>query len=380
MKIYTNQNVYEAALDRVRFVFDEFPNVIADISGGKDSTVIFNLALQIAREKNRLPLRVMFIDQEAEWKAAIDHVRHIMENPDVKPMWFQMPIKIFNATSTIEPWLYCWEEGKEWIREKESNSFTVNKYGTDRFKELFDKIALVEFPDMPTAQLGGVRCEESPTRFLGLTTEATYKWVTWGKIINKRRGHYTFYPIYDWSYTDVWHAIFSNEWEYCRLYDYYYQYGVPFGKMRVSNVHHETAVQNLFRLQEVEPETWEKITARISGINTAGKLGKDDYFLNGKLPFMFRDWKEYRDYLLENLIEDTDIKTRFRAKFDEHDVVYAHMGDINKLYREHINTILCNDYHFTKLTNFESRPASFVYRKAQKGIPIYRDGSNEAYL
>lgn len=73
-RVYRDQNVYEAALDRMRWLFDEFEDVVVTISGGKDSTVIFNLALMVAREKNRLPLRVFFLDQEAEWNVVIEHV------------------------------------------------------------------------------------------------------------------------------------------------------------------------------------------------------------------------------------------------------------------------------------------------------------------
>ena len=119
MKIYSNKTVLEAALERIRFLFDEFPNIIVGVSGGKDSTVVYNLALQVAREKNRLPLKCLFVDQEAEWEATIDTITEIMENPDVEPKWYQMPIKLFNATSTTDHWLMCWDKKEEhrWMRE-----------------------------------------------------------------------------------------------------------------------------------------------------------------------------------------------------------------------------------------------------------------------
>jgi len=78
MKIYHNKTVFDAALDRIRYLFDEFPNVIANFSGGKDSTVIFNLVLKVAKEKKRLPLTVQFLDQEAEWENNISYIRKIM--------------------------------------------------------------------------------------------------------------------------------------------------------------------------------------------------------------------------------------------------------------------------------------------------------------
>src|SRR5690554_6917043 len=98
MKIYKKNNVFDEALFRIRYLFDEFENVIVNISGGKDSTVTLNLALQVAEEKNRLPLQVFFIDQEAEWQTVIDHVREVFSDTRIKPYWLQCPIKIFNAT------------------------------------------------------------------------------------------------------------------------------------------------------------------------------------------------------------------------------------------------------------------------------------------
>ena len=113
MKIYTNQSVWDAALERIEFLFDEFKNVIICTSGGKDSTVTMNLALQVAEKKGRLPVKLMFLDQEAEWGMVVEHMREIMADPRVEPMWLQVPIKLFNATSMEEPWLMCWQEEVE---------------------------------------------------------------------------------------------------------------------------------------------------------------------------------------------------------------------------------------------------------------------------
>ena len=61
MRIYSKKNVFESALDRIRYIFDEFENIMVCTSGGKDSTVIFNLCKIVAKEKNRLPLKVLFL-------------------------------------------------------------------------------------------------------------------------------------------------------------------------------------------------------------------------------------------------------------------------------------------------------------------------------
>lgn len=363
MKIYSNKTVYEAALDRIRWLFDEFPNVIVGVSGGKDSTVVYNLALQVAREKGRLPLKCLFVDQEAEWSATIDAITEIMENPDVEPKWYQMPIKLFNATSTTDHWLMCWDEKEEhrWMRERVPYSIKENNYGTNRFGELFPAIIKKEYAGIKTCYIAGVRTEESPTRAMALTYNVTYKGRTWGKVLNQANEHYTFYPIYDWSYMDVWKSIHDNNWSYNSVYDAQYNYGVKLQNMRVSNVHHETAVGTLFYMQEIEGDTYQKLTQRIAGIDMASKMGKDDYFPKS-LPFMFKDWGEYRDFLLEKLIDNEDWKVRFRKMFVQHDEIYKdHIPE--KMYKEHINAILTNDWEFIKINNFIKRPENITLRK-----------------
>ena len=364
MKIFLENDVYEAALVRLRWLFDEFEHVIVDFSGGKDSTIMVNLALQVAEEKGRLPIDVLFIDQEAEWAAVIDYARHVMSDPRVNPYWLQVPIRLFNATSTAEPWLYCWEPGQTWIREKEPNSYRENVYGTDRFKPLFPAFTLHQFPHAAACHISGVRTEESPARRLGLTSMETYKGETWGRIDDRKRGHYTFYPIYDWSYSDVWKAIHDHGWEYCRTYDYMYQYGVQPRNMRVSNVHHETAVNNLFFLQEIEAETWEKITKRIAGINTVGQL-QTQWHAPKTLPPMFRDWLEYRDHLLDNLIEDQALQAHYRTLFQRYESQY-NPESYRDLVRRQIETILANDYHGTKLSNFASANLKYLNNRGKR--------------
>lgn len=89
--IYKETNVFDEALNRIRMLYDYHDDVIVSMSGGKDSTVLFRLALMVAKERNRLPLKILWLDQEAEWQATVDYMDSIMRLPEVKPYWFQIP-------------------------------------------------------------------------------------------------------------------------------------------------------------------------------------------------------------------------------------------------------------------------------------------------
>ena len=355
MRVYLGKNVVDAALDRYRWIFDEFPHVLVNVSGGKDSTIVLNLALRVAEEKGRLPLRVLFVDQEAEWACAISHVREIMDDPRVEPAWLQVPIQLFNSTSPYSPWLKCWEPGQRWMRDKEEDSLHENVYGTVTFAEMFGAVIDHDYPDEPACLIAGVRAEESPARALGLTTYPCYKHVTWGsKNSGKRDDHVTFYPIYDWSVRDVWKAIDEHGWPYCSLYDELYRYGVPTRQMRLSNLHHETAVRSLFYLQEIEPDTWDALTERLTGINATGHLSMAS-LRPEKLPPMFKDWIEYRDHLLDTLVVEDDKREAMRNQFLGMDRRFDHDPKVfANLVQTEISAILVNDYHTTKLRTFEA--------------------------
>lgn len=371
MKIYSNKNVFDSALDRIRYIFDEFPTVIVGISGGKDSTVTFQMALIVAKEKNRLPLKVMFVDQEAEWDGTIQTVRDIFAMPEVEPLWYQIPLKIENAASSIDHYLNVWGPGEEWMRPQEEDSIKALDYGTTDFYDIFGAILAKDFPNEPCVYLAGVRAEESPARTIGLTSDATYKWITWGKTLNKAKKHFTFYPLYDWSYTDIWKAIFQNKWAYNPIYDMMYNYGMVVQKMRISSLHHETSVDTLFYLQEFEPDTYNKLVNRMPGINAAGKFGKDDFFVKD-LPYMFRDWKDYRDYLLENIIVVEADKELFRNKFEDMDKRFSDLSNMDYLWKAHVATLMVNDTCLTKLTNWERSPEVHAYRNYHRGRGILK--------
>lgn len=347
-------NVYETALDRIRWVFDEFDgNVSVSSSGGKDSTVVTELALIVARERGELPLRVQWVDQECEFEATVDFMEwSLTQRPEINGEWYQVPFKLFNATNHADAWLKVWDEDPdvEWVRPKHPQAITVNDFGTDRFVKLLRAIG----NRTGGAVLTGVRGEESSVRRLGITTYPCYKWVTWG---TKKdcTNHRVFHPIYDWTWRDVWKAICDGSdpehpgeqpWRYNRFYDEQYRHGVPVNNMRVSNYHHETAVHFLFYLQEIEPDTWARATKRLQGISTAGHLGREDFWIKD-LPFMFRSWDEYFEYLVDNIVPEPEHRAEFHNQRERLRKWLPWM-DREKIARQMVQAVVTNDLYFTK--------------------------------
>jgi predicted phosphoadenosine phosphosulfate sulfurtransferase len=368
MKIYSNKNVFDAATERVELLFKEFNNVVVGFSGGKDSTVVLNLCLNVAEKLNRLPLPVLFIDQEAEWKGTIDYIEKVMYDPRVKPMWFQMPMVITNNASSYNRYSYCWDENEKdkWIHDKNEISIKENKYGTDRFHDLFQKIFAVEFKNEKSCYIAGVRTEESPKRFVALTHALTYKWITWGTVLSKKNQHYTFYPIYDWSYSDVWKYINSNGYEYNKIYDELYRHGVSLNEMRISNLHHETAIQSLILVQEIEPETWNKIAARIDGASSIKHIKRNSFVCPKELPKMFTNWEEYAYHLAENIIQEDKYKEMLYRKLDKDKKLYSQGKIYTAYWKTVINTILSSDWDFTKYQNWMIMGDVDTYRRFKK--------------
>lgn len=114
MKLYTNIDVLTAAKSRIRYAYEECKNVLISVSGGKDSTVVLELSIEIAREMGRLPVIATFLDQESEYEGTIDYMRYLQTRPDeIKLWWWQIPFVLTNSTSSeTDNYLHCWKPGR----------------------------------------------------------------------------------------------------------------------------------------------------------------------------------------------------------------------------------------------------------------------------
>ena len=295
------KNVVEAAKERVAYLFDNYDNIQLSYSGGKDSTALFHLINEEAKKRNR-KFYLFFQDQEAEYQGTIDMVKWAMSQPNVIPMWYQVPMFMTNAVSHEQLYLWAWGEGEKWVRDKDPIAI---KQIDKKYPKRFYKFFLWQAKELrklegEAVSVIGLRAEESPSRrFVMFGEDNDLFWM--------RRIHtpHKSYPIIDWSYTDVWKYLVENNLKYNKVYDKMYMLGLNLRSMRVSNLIHEKAYRCLGELQELEPETYDKLEARLKGVHCASIYARENIMYSiKKLPSQFSSWKEYKDFLLKSIHPD----------------------------------------------------------------------------
>lgn len=295
-------DVLEAVNKRISFLFDNYDNIQLAFSGGKDSTVLFHLINEEAKKRDR-KFMLYFQDQEAEYQGTVDFVAWAMSQPNVIPLWYQVPIFMTNAASHQQLFLWAWGENEEWVRDKHPLAIhSLERKYPKRFHKFNLWVGQNLEKNYPgkSVSIIGLRAEESPDRrFVMFGEDSEMFW------LRRKNTPHKAYPIIDWKYTDVWKYLIENNYPYNRVYDKMYMLGGNLKTFRVSNLVHEKAFRCLTDLQELEPETYNKLEKRLKGVHTAAIYGKENLMYSIKsLPEAFETWKEYKEFLLNSIHPD----------------------------------------------------------------------------
>jgi predicted phosphoadenosine phosphosulfate sulfurtransferase len=124
--------------------------------------------------------------------------------------------------------------------------------------------------------------------------------------------------------------------------------------MRVSSVIHETSAEHhLMMLQQIEPETYDKLTKRLGGVSTYSKLLQDVRVK--ELPSMFSSWEEYDLYLINNIIESSN-KAAFREMIKSLAPLIKRLpSKKEEAFRCLCPIILANDFGGSKFANLREK-------------------------
>jgi len=299
-KNFQEDNVYVASKKRIEYCFKNYDKVCVSFSGGKDSTAVLNVALEVAKEMGKLPLDVMFFDEEALHPPTIEYVHRISKNPDVNMLWLCMEWKHRNACSNESPYWYCWDKDNKdlWVRELPETAITEHK----RFKkgQAFQDFSAYYYEKSvgSVCYLTGIRTEESLRRMSVICSKQNDNYIQSSATWNSVMAH----PIYDWSSKDVWLAVHKFGWDYNKTYDVYnktklYQ---KYLTQRVCPPFGEEPLRGLWLYSECFPELWHKMLHRVPGVATAWRYGNTEIYSSPKTKPDHLTFKEYLQVILKS--------------------------------------------------------------------------------
>lgn len=301
----TGRTVIDEAKARLRRCYEEADVVVVSFSGGKDSTAVLGLAIEVATEMGRLPVEVLFCDEEILQPELIAYVRRVYKRPDINMVWSCIPTKQRNAGSMKEPWWYTWHPDSRdlWVRELPPEAVT----GEDR-PEIPQTGLRTQMPYLYPVGCGtvievlGRRSQESLTRH---------------KMIAQRRGRDAFLskprndakwvrradPIYDMKTVDVWTLIKNRRWDYCRVYDMFTALGMTAHSQRIAVPTGEEGGRNLDLYASCWPELFLKVQGRLPGLDVLRRYGKTAAYAIRSSEFLrpeiHETWEEYVMRLIE---------------------------------------------------------------------------------
>jgi predicted phosphoadenosine phosphosulfate sulfurtransferase len=322
-KVYIQKDVLTAARERISLIFSCFSRLYLCVSGGKDSSVMLQLCAEIARRQGK-KFSVLFIDLESQYRATISHVERLREiTVDVvdRFYWCCMPLSLRNAVSVIQPAWICWDSNvrDKWVREMPPYDCVINEINYPKDWTWFHKgMEFEEFTyefsqwfqrqaGVPVAVGIAIRSDESLNRFgtiinLSKQTFRGYGWTTRLHTTDPRCLVYHFYPLYDWKAEDIWGAVSKLDLEFNEIYELMYKNGLSIHQQRLCQPYGDDQRNGLDQFRALEPETWEKVVARVHGVNFGNIYARTSLLGNMKSEKpVSMTWQQYAVFLLESL-------------------------------------------------------------------------------
>ncbi len=312
-KIYEEQNVLDAALERLRYIFGAFENVYFSVSGGKDSSVMVQLAERVAAETGRT-YDVLYIDLEAQYAHTIVHIEELKRLPHIGTFYHvALPMALRNAVSMLQPKWICWDEADKplWVRPLPEGAITQQSclwpwfHRGMEFEEFIAEFSRWYHGEHQgkTACGVGIRADESLNRFQTIAfheRKEEFEGRHWTTKLTE--DIYNFYPIYDWRTEDIWGAVSQLGLMSNGIYELMYKNGLSIHQQRLCQPYGDDQRNGLDQFRALEPDTWEKVLHRVNGVNFGNiycrttALGNIKSFKSDNM-----EWEQYTVFLLESI-------------------------------------------------------------------------------
>ncbi|MFA0480935.1 phosphoadenosine phosphosulfate reductase [Vibrio splendidus] len=314
-KIQQKYNVLEGARQRICYLFDNFNHFYVSFSGGKDSGVLLNLTIQEAKKRGRLPVDVLIVDFEAQYHETHAFIERMVLDGEINPYWVCLPLSLRNSISQFQPKWLCWDPAKEaqWVRDRPPQKGVISNpdvfpffQNGMEFEDFVFKFAhwYQKERGEPIAVLIGIRADESLHRFNTIKNRSKKKFSDKYWTTKMQPDVYMAYPLYDWKTKDIWVANYRFSWDYNRIYDLMHKAGVPLSQQRLCQPFGDEQRKGLWLYQILEPDTWQKLVARVEGCNFGARYSKSQGRILGYYRFELPpglSYRQYSKYLLKTM-------------------------------------------------------------------------------
>lgn len=256
---YLDKDVFQAARDRIKKIFSHGVKVRFNFSGGKDSLVLADLILKLARsgEIDKELLEVVFVDEEAMYDDVIEHCKRWRKKfmlEGIPFYWYCVEVKHYNCLNSLQSdeSFITWDrhKKKDWVRPMPRFAITDDPYllpRKDTYQEWLDRKNKHEGAFV----IMGVRVYESVQRLQYFT-----------KRKRMLMNNLNFMPIYETKDEDIWLYILKNNLAYPETYKHMYQVGVSRGNLRISQFFSNDTARQLVHMQEIYPDLMERVKKR----------------------------------------------------------------------------------------------------------------------
>lgn len=302
-------NVYQAARARIKWLFENFDEVVCNYSGGKDSMVTALLCKEVMDELGiDKKLKVVFFDEEFVYPETLEAVDAMfaLDWVDGHRLCLEMEYQL-TLPDGVEQSFRLWDKSRVLVRDMPPDA----QIGARTYEMTEGEQAVMDilFP-LPSdkgkriVQLLGIRAQESITRrstILQRWRAGVFCFLRKSKVLNISIAA----PIYDWRVEDV--LFYIKNQEVLKLNKLYFIEMIARKPLRVSPPIHSKSRLYLEKIKIENPSFYEMLLKVFPDLDTTARYTNslaqyNDY--DGTIKRYGNTIRGVKAYILENIKTD----------------------------------------------------------------------------